>query len=317
MMVLVQSGNKGIGESVWLGFFLYNVLERFIPLCKQKEDDVVVEKYEKVMDMLKQAVNTNAWDGRWYKRAYTDDGKVIGSMQNEEARIDSIAQSWSVISGAGEEDKQKIAMEEVENQLIDEENSVIKLLDPPFEKGDINPGYIKSYLPGVRENGGQYTHAALWAVWAITLLSQGDKATKYYKYLTPIEHSRTREISNKYKVEPYAIVADMYGNASLIGRGGWTWYTGSSSWYFKIGIEEILGLKIQNGILSINPCIESTWKEYTIKYKFKNSIYNIKVKNPNNKQTGVISFKLNGQEIESKQIKLIDDGRINEIDVVM
>ena len=154
-------------------------------------------------------------------------------------------------------------------------------------------------------------------MWAITLLSQGDKATKYYKYLTPIEHSRTREIANKYKVEPYAIVADMYGNASLIGRGGWTWYTGSSSWYFKIGIEEILGLKIQNGILSINPCIDSTWKEYTIKYKFKNSIYNIKVKNPNNKQTGVISFKLNGQEIESKQIKLIDDGRINEIDVVM
>ena len=151
----------------------------------------------------------------------------------------------------------------------------------------------------------------------MTLLKCGDKAIKYYKYLTPIEHSRTREIANKYKVEPYVIVADMYGTANLIGRGGWTWYTGSSSWYFKIGVEEILGLKIKNGILSINPCIDSTWKEYMVKYKFKNTIYNIKVRNPNNKQTGITSFKLNGQEIENKQIKLIDDGRINEIEVVM
>ena len=310
-------GNKGIGESVWLGFFLYNVLDGFIPICNLKEDTEATQKYKKIMNMLKQALNTNAWDGRWYKRAYTDDGKVIGSMQNEEARIDSIAQSWAVISGAGEENKQKIAMEEVENQLIDEENSIIKLLDPPFEKGDINPGYIKSYLPGVRENGGQYTHAAIWVVWAMTLLKHGDKAIKYYKYLTPIEHSRTREIANKYKVEPYVIVADMYGTANLIGRGGWTWYTGSSSWYFKVGVEEILGLKVENGMLSINPCIDSTWKEYMVKYKFKSTVYNIKVRNPNNKQTGISSFKLNGQEIESKQIKLIDDGRINEIEVVM
>ena len=244
-------------------------------------------------------------------------GKIIGSMQSEEARIDSIAQSWSVISNAGEIEKQNIAMEEVENQLIDKENAIIKLLDPPFEKGDINPGYIKSYLPGIRENGGQYTHAALWAIWAFTRLKNGDKAVKYYKYIVPIEHARTRELQNKYKVEPYVIVADMYTAPNLIGRGGWTWYTGSSAWVCKIGIEEILGLKISNGNLSIEPCIDSEWKEYYIRYRYKTSVYNIKVKNPDNKQFGITSFKLNGEEIEDKKVKLIDDGRINEIEILM
>lgn len=310
-------GNKGIGESVWMVFFLYNILEKFIPMCEEKQDIEKVKKYKETMESLKKAVNENAWDGRWYKRAYTDDGKVIGSMQNEEARIDSIAQSWSVISGAGEKEKQKIAMEELENQLVDKENAIIKLLDPPFEKSDINPGYIKAYLPGVRENGGQYTHAAIWAVLAQTILGEGNKAIQYYKYITPIEHARTRELANKYKVEPYVIVADMYTAPNIIGRGGWTWYTGSSSWYNKVGIEAILGLKIQNDVLSISPCIDETWKEYTIRYRYKTSVYNIKVKNPNNKQTGISSFKLNGQEIENKQIKLIDDGRINEVEILM
>lgn len=300
-----------------MAFFLYDILEKFIPICEQKQDLEKVEKYKQTMETLKQAVNTNAWDGRWYRRAYTDDGKIIGSMQNEEAKIDSIAQSWAVISGAGEEEKQKIAMEEMENQLIDNENAVIKLLSPPFEKGDIEPGYIKSYLPGVRENGGQYTHAAVWAVWAMALLGQGDKVFKYYKYITPIEHARTREIANQYKVEPYVVVADIYGAQNLVGRGGWTWYTGSSSWYQKIGIENMLGLKVENEMLSLNPCIDPSWKEYGIRYRYKTSTYNIKIRNPNSKQTGVTTFKHNGQEIESKQVKLIDNGAINEIEVVM
>lgn len=310
-------GNKGIGESVWLAFFLYDILQRFIPICEDKEDEERIPKYKGTMETLKQAVNEQAWDGRWYKRAYTDEGKAIGSMENEEARIDSIAQSWSVISDAGEKEKQQIAMEEAENQLIDKENAIIKLLDPPFEKSDLNPGYIKSYLPGVRENGGQYTHAALWLVWAMAILKQGNKAVEYYKYITPIEHARTREIANKYKVEPYVIVADMYGAQNLIGRGGWTWYTGSSSWYIKVGLENILGLQIKNDTLTIKPCIDSNWKEYSIRYRYKTSIYNIKIKNPNGKQSGVTTFKHNGQEIAKQQIKLIDNGAINEIEVIM
>ena len=310
-------GNKGIGESVWLAFFMYSILKEFIPICEEKGDTELVNKYKKIMQMLKKALNENAWDGRWFKRAYTDDGKVIGSMQNEEAKIDSIAQSWSVISSAGDEEKQKISMEELENQLIDKENAIIKLLDPPFEKGNINPGYIKAYLPGVRENGGQYTHAAIWAIWAMTILGEGDKAVKYFKYLIPIEHARTRETANKYKVEPYVVVADMYTAPNIIGRGGWTWYTGSSAWLNKIGIEEILGLNIENGIMKLKPCIDSSWKEYSIRYRYKTSVYNIKVKNPNNKQTGIETLKLNGEVIENKQIKLIDNGKINEVEAIM
>ena len=232
-------GNKGKGESIWLGFFLYNVLDRFIPICKIKGENNLVEKYEKIKENLKRALNTNGWDGRWYKRAFMDDGNTLGSMENEECRIDSIAQSWSVISNAGDNDKKYISMESLENHLIDRENGIIKLLDPPFEKGKLEPGYIKAYLPGVRENGGQYTHAAIWVIIAEALLGFGDKATELYRMVNPIEHARTKETCNKYKVEPYVIPADIYGCNNLAGRGGWTWYTGSSSWYYKAGIEYI------------------------------------------------------------------------------
>ena len=303
-------GNKGKGESIWLGFFLYNVLDRFIPICKIKEENNLVEKYEKIIENLKRALNTNGWDGRWYKRAFMDDGNTLGSMENEECRIDSIAQSWSVISNAGDNDKKYISMESLENHLIDRENGIIKLLDPPFDKGKLEPGYIKAYLPGVRENGGQYTHAAIWVIIAEALLGFGDKATELYRMVNPIEHARTKEACNKYKVEPYVIPADIYGCNNLAGRGGWTWYTGSSSWYYKAGIEYILGLKIKNGYLSIEPCIPKDWKEYSIRYKWKNSVYNISVKNPNNKNSGVEKVVVNGAVSENK-IRLEDDGVFN------
>ena len=303
-------GNKGKGESIWLGFFLYNVLDRFIPICKIKGENNLVEKYEKIKENLKRALNTNGWDGRWYKRAFMDDGNTLGSMENEECRIDSIAQSWSVISNAGDNDKKYISMESLENHLIDRENGIIKLLDPPFEKGKLEPGYIKAYLPGVRENGGQYTHAAIWVIIAEALLGFGDKATELYRMVNPIEHARTKEACNKYKVEPYVIPADIYGCNNLAGRGGWTWYTGSSSWYYKAGIEYILGLKIKNGYLSIEPCIPKDWKEYSIRYKWKNSVYNISVKNSNNKNSGVEKVVVNGAVSENK-IRLEDDGVFN------
>ncbi len=310
-------GNKGNGESIWLGFFLYEVLNRFIPICEIEQDHKKIEEYKKVQENLKKALNTAGWDGRWYRRAYTDDGDILGSIENEECKIDSIAQSWSVISGAGENDKKYISMESLENHLVDKQNGIIKLLDPAFDKSKLEPGYIKAYLPGVRENGGQYTHAAIWSIIAWGILGFGDKATEYFRIINPIEHTKTLEAVNRYKVEPYVIAADIYGVGNLIGRGGWTWYTGSSSWMYKAGIEYILGLKISKETLSIKPAIPADWKEYSIRYEYKSSIYNIKVKNPNGKCTGVEKFIVNGEEIEEKKVKLIDNGKINEIEVIM
>ena len=266
-------GNKGQGESVWLGFFLYNILDRFDKICEKVGKTEYIQKYEGIKEELKRALNTNGWDGRWYKRAFMDTKEILGSSDNEECKIDSIAQSWSVISNAGDNDKKYIAMESLENYLVNKEVGIIKLLDPPFENSSLEPGYIKAYLPGVRENGGQYTHAAIWAV---------------------------------------------YGCSNLLGRGGWTWYTGSSSWFYKAGIEYILGLKIEEGTLRIEPCIPKDWKEYKIRYEYKTSIYNIVVKNPNESETNSVKdFFVNGEKIEEKQVKLIDNGRINEIEVVL
>ena len=209
-------------------------------------------------------------------------------------------------------------MESLENHLIDTENGIIKLLDPPFDKTKLEPGYIKSYLPGVRENGGQYTHAAIWVIIAYTILGLGDKAVDYYRLINPIEHARTKETATKYKVEPYVIPADIYGANNLKGRGGWTWYTGSSSWFCKCGLENILGLKVQDGILKIEPCISSKWEEYSIRYRFKTNIYNIKVKNTNGRCTGENqTFYLNGKEIKEKQIKLEDNNETVEIEIIL
>lgn len=309
-------GNKGKGESVWLGFFLYYILNKFIPICRQKGEEELAQKYEEIKMTLKKALNTNGWDGRWFRRAFMDDGNVLGSMENDECRIDSIAQSWSIISGAGDNDKKYISMESLENHLIDRENGIIKLLDPPFEKGKLEPGYIKGYLPGVRENGGQYTHGAIWVIIAEAMLGFGDKATELYRMINPIEHARTKEASKKYKVEPYVIAADVYGAGNLAGQGGWTWYTGSSSWYYKAGIEYLLGLKVEKGYIRIEPCIPKEWKEYQMQYKWKESIYNIKVKNPEGKNTGVSKVILNGEEVENC-IKLDGSRNIYQIEVIM
>ena len=309
-------GPEGKGESVWLGFFLYQILQEFTNLANHRHEGNVAQRYKKIAEQLRESLNTNAWDGRWFKRAFADNGDVYGSIENEECRIDSIAQSWSVISGAGEESKQLQAIESLENHLIDRENGIIKLLDPPFVKGKLEPGYIKAYLPGVRENGGQYTHSAVWAVIAEAMLGKGDKAVELYRMITPIEHARTKEAASKYKVEPYVIAADVYGAQNLAGSGGWTWYTGSSSWYFIAGIQYILGLNIHHNSMSFKPCIPKDWEEFEIRYKFGESIYNIKVKNPNRKNSGVSSVLVNGA-IAENNVVLDGSGKIFNIEVVM
>ncbi len=274
-------------------------------------------RYEEIKEKLKKNLNTKGWDGRWFKRAVTDDGEELGSINSEECRIDSISQSWSVISGAGENDKKFISMQEAENYLVDRENKIIKLFDPAFDKGKVNPGYIKAYPPGIRENGGQYTHAATWFIMAEAILGFGDKAVEFAEIINPINHTKTKDEAKKFKLEPYILPADVYSNKDLLGRGGWNWYTGSSSWYFKVVIEYILGLKIKDGYLYIEPCISKNWKEYEIKYKYKTSLYNIKVKNSNSKNTGVTKFILNNDEITEKRVLLQDNGKINNIEIVM
>ncbi len=310
-------GSKGKGESIWLAFFLYDILNKFIPICEKRNKTELVKKYTECKEKLKRNINTKGWDGRWFKRAITDDGKEIGSINSEECRIDSISQSWSVISDAGDNDKKFIAIEEVENYLVDKENKIIKLFDPPFEKSNIDPGYIKSYPPGIRENGGQYTHAACWLVIAEAMLGFGDKAVELAQIINPIEHSKNKEEAKIFKLEPYIIEADLYSNKDLVGRGGWNWYTGSSSWYYKAVLEYILGLKIEKGYLKIEPCISKEWKEYEISYKYKTSLYKIKVRNTKSKNTGVEKFIVNGEEIEDKKIILQDNCKIYNIEVFM
>ena len=311
-------GNKGKGESIWLGFFLYIILKEFSKLIKQcKQEEIETSNwYENIAEKLKENLNENAWDGKWYKRAFADNGDIYGSMENEECKIDSIAQSWSVISGAGDIEKKESAMKSLENHLVDNENGLIKLLDPAFDKSKLEPGYIKSYIPGVRENGGQYTHAAVWSIIAEAILGDGNKAVEWYKMINPIEHSRTKKEANRYKVEPYVMPADIYGNQNLLGQGGWTWYTGSSGWYYTAGIEYILGLKIYHNVLSINPCIPKEWEGYSIQFKYKESIYNINVKNISRVCTGAKKVELNGIEVENK-ILLDGSGKVYNIEVKM
>ncbi len=310
-------GNQGKGESIWLGFFLYNILKRFIPICQERGEEELAKQYQQVMEKLRRALNSNGWDGRWFRRAFMDNGNVLGSIQNEECRIDAIAQSWAIISGAGDNDKKYISMQSLENHLVDKENGIIKLLDPPFDKSILEPGYIKAYVPGTRENGGQYTHGAIWAIIAQAMLGFGDKAGELYRMINPIEHSRTKEAASKYKVEPYVVCADISGQRNLAGRGGWTWYTGSSSWMYETGVKYLLGLYIQKGVLHMEPCIPKEWKEYSIKYQYGNSRYHIQVNNPNGKTTGVTAFKVNGEEIPEKCIALNDSGGIYKIEIEM
>ena len=312
-----NDGMNGInGQSVWLGFFMYDVINRFIKICEYKNDTEREEKYKKILSQLSKALNTTGWDGKWYRRAYFKNGKPLGSNENDECKIDGISQSWSVMSGAGEEEKCKIGLECVENYLVDKDNLVIKLLTPAFSKTELEPGYIKSYIPGVRENGGQYTHGAIWSIIANAMMKNGERATEYFRIINPIEHARTKEAVLKYKVEPYVVSADVYSNSNMLGRGGWTWYTGSSSWLFIAGFEYILGIKKESGKLKINPCIPKEWEFFVVYYKNKNAKYEINVYNPEHKSTGVKTVYLDNDEKKAAEI-LLDENGDHRIDIIM
>lgn len=272
-------GNKGKGESVWLGWFLYKILSDFEELANYMNDEEKINKYKYIKEFIRENIEKNAWDGKWYKRAYFDDGTPLGSKENKECKIDSLSQSFALISGGGDKERCKKAIESTIENLVDEKLGLIKLLSPPFEKSKLEPGYIKGYVAGVRENGGQYTHAATWVILALTKLNMGDKALKYFNMINPINHTRTEAECEKYKLEPYVMAADVYIREPHGGRGGWSWYTGTAGWMYKVGLENILGFtKYKGEGYKINPCVPSKWSGFEININNEKEQYKITVK---------------------------------------
>ena len=304
-------GNKGKGESVWVGWFLYKILDGFKEICNYKKDNEKEDEYNTFQEFIRENLEKNAWDGGWYRRAYFDNGKPLGSRENDECKIDSLSQSWSIISNAAKLARAQEAMEAVDRYLVDKDKGLIKLLAPPFDKSSLEPGYIKGYVAGVRENGGQYTHAAVWVILALTKLGLGDKAWKYYNMINPINHSNTELEARSYKVEPYVMAADVYIKEPHGGRGGWSWYTGASGWMYKVGLEDILGLKkIEGKGYKIEPCIPEMWNEYDINIKNETEDYKIKVKRGEDK-----GITINGEKINDELIPK-DKGSLN-IEVII
>ena len=302
-------GIKGKGTSVWLGFFAYEVVERFIEITKAYNGDADVTKYIEFNEKLKQSLLNNAWDGEYYLRAFFDNGHKLGSHENEECKIDLISQSWSILTDIATEEQIKSILKSVEEQLVDEENGLIRLLTPAFANSKDNPGYIKNYSKGIRENGGQYTHSVAWYIMALIKLGLYDKAYKYYSMVNPINHTSSKELVEKYRVEPYVIAADIYSSDAFPGRGGWTWYTGSSAWFYRVGLVNILGFNKVGNKLYILPGIPRKWEGYKITYQYGNSTYTINVNNNKDKY----EIRHDGKVV--KEIELIDDGKSHNINV--
>lgn len=310
-------GNKGRGESVWLGWFLYKILLRFAPLCRLRDDDARAEEYVKAAQDIANSIEKHGWDGSWYRRAYFDNGIPLGSASNSECQIDSLAQSWSIISGGGSTKRSLEAMGALEHYLINRDAGLIMLLTPPFDKGDLEPGYIKGYVPGVRENGGQYTHAAVWVILAYAMLGKGDKAWELFNMINPINHALTGMEYTRYKVEPYVMAADVYAVEPHTGRGGWTWYTGAAGWMYRVCIEHMLGLRLRGDEFEINPCIPEKWKEYSIRYRYHDTLYNIEIKNPSGVSEGIDSIRMDGRLVTGPGIPLVNDKTEHRIEVIM
>ncbi len=308
-------GEKGEGESVWLGWFLYTTLTAFAPLALARGETERAGKWLLHADALKCSLEREAWDGDWYVRAYFDDGSMLGAAADRECRIDSIAQSWAVLSRAAPHAHAAQAMAALDRELIRRDESLALLFAPPFDKTPHDPGYIKGYPPGVRENGGQYTHAAAWSVMAFAALGQGDKAAELFAMLNPINHARTRAEAHRYKVEPYVVCADVYSMPPHVGRGGWTWYTGSAGWLQRAGVEAVLGLKLQGATLRVDPCIPKSWGHFEATLAYKSASYAVRVENPGGVNRGVVFATVDGVELAERPVSVpvMDDGRRHEV----
>ncbi len=312
-------GETGKGESVWLGWFLHATLAPFAPLAKARNEHARAEKWLRHAAALRAALEREGWDGDWYRRGYYDDGTPLGSSTSDECRIDSIAQSWGVLSGAADPARARRAMAAVDQQLIRADDGLALLFAPPFDRTPLDPGYIKGYPPGIRENGGQYTHAAAWSVMAFAALGDGDKAAELFSLLNPINHTSTRSDVQRYKVEPYVVAADVYSVAPHLGRGGWTWYTGSAGWLYRAGFEAILGFRREGAFLLLAPCIPKAWPRFEIVFKYRSARYEIAVENPRGVNGGVSYAELDGKTLPEgpARVPLVDDGQTHRVRVIL
>jgi cyclic beta-1,2-glucan synthetase len=308
-------GIHGKGESIWLGFFLYDVLLRFSEVAALYGDRPFVEQCREHADRLRQAIQEQGWDGAWYRRAYFDDGTPLGSASNVECQIDSISQSWAVLSGASDGARARLAMDSLDARLVRRDKGLIQLLDPPFDSSELNPGYIKGYVPGVRENGGQYTHSAVWATMAFAALGDHQRAWELLGLINPIHHALTPEAVKTYKVEPYVVAADVYGVAPHIGRGGWSWYTGSAGWLYRLIVESLLGLRLDVDVLHIAPCLPADWSGFKMYYRYRQTGYAITVAQSATGEGGM-QVTVDGVAQPEPVIRLLDDGREHAVEVI-
>jgi cellobiose phosphorylase len=308
-------GKDGRGESVWLAFFLYDVLTQFAALARRRNDTAFAEHCLAQAHQLQQNIEQHAWDGQWYCRAYFDNGEPLGSRTNRECQIDSLPQSWSVISRAGNPQRSRQAMRAVDRHLIRRDVGLILLFDPPFDHSSLNPGYIKGYFPGVRENGGQYTHGAIWTTIAFALLGESDRAWELFTLLNPVHHSATPAEIATYKVEPYVVAADIYAVAPHTGRGGWTWYTGSAGWMYRLLLETLLGVNLEGNQLRLTPSLPGTWSTFTLHYRYRQTPYHIRITRLDGSPQGTSRLTLDGQPIAGNLLPLLDDHREHAVEM--
>jgi cellobiose phosphorylase len=307
-------GAAGKGESIWLGFFLFQVLTQFAEVARRHGDTAFAQTCETHAATVRGNIEEHGWDGDWYRRAYFDDGSPLGSAGNAECRIDSVAQSWSVLSGAGDPARSRRAMQAVDERLVRREHGLVQLLDPPFDRSSLNPGYIKGYVPGVRENGGQYTHAAIWTAMAFAELGDSRRAWEVFDLINPVNHGTSAAAVATYKVEPYVVAADVYALAPHIGRGGWSWYTGSAGWMYRLVVESLLGLRREGDRLTLVPCLPEAWRGFSLRYRYGETEYSIAVQNARG-ETGKPRVTVDGVEQPGQAIHLVDDGREHSVEV--
>jgi cellobiose phosphorylase len=320
-------GHDGKGESVWLAWFLYENLQLFAKLARAKDDAAVADLCLEQAALLSTNIEAHAWDGGWYRRAYFDDGTPLGSATNDECQIDSISQSWAVLSKGGDPQRARQALAALDQRLVQRDPQLIALLDPPFDQSDLEPGYIKGYVPGVRENGGQYTHAAIWATMALAQLGERERAWEYYAMLNPVHHGSQPQTIERYQVEPYVMCADIYATPPHTGRGGWTWYTGAAGWMYRLSLETLLGLHLEVDRLRIAPCIPDHWASYKIHYRYRETIYHIIIKRVADDLQPMIRVILDGVVIDEGDVDragrpqgmvpLLDDRREHQVEVMV
>ncbi len=307
-------GEHGKGESVWLAFFLHDVLKRFATLAQRRGDHAFADECLAQAKTLAENLDKHAWDGQWYRRAYFDNGEPLGSASNPECQIDSLPQSWSVIAGVGDPERSRIALEAVAQKLVRREAGLIQLFDPPFDKSTLEPGYIKGYVPGVRENGGQYTHAAIWTVMAFALAGESERAWDLFRLINPIFHTDSTGDVARYKVEPYVVAADVYSVPPHTGRGGWTWYTGSAGWMYRLITETFLGIEIFVDELRFHPRLPAAWKSFKTHYRFRETVYHLNFVNHGQWQ-GPPKIRLDGADQSQSALKLINDRQEHTVEV--